>query len=576
MKASSDALFVHLLEDLSPHLCKEAYIALSFKQDIAIWSDISVKEFAAISIAKSLLKKFVPSVSDRNDADNRAFEKFVAVNKRCQNWVLSCETTWDEILVGEFKRSLDDFLHPDGMPLFGSLEELFEGSRVGPGSSRMARASDFYTKLFDSPLTGTSDILNLAYQRLARRSVSYCEAEETRSHRYGAMRIVRDGNLCFVPKTVDVSRSICVEPTLNTFFQLGLADVLNGRLRQVYGIDFSTQQFKNRELARIGSLTNGLVTIDLSSASDSISRRMVKEMMPPWFVSWLNLLRTPTARYRQELLELHMVSTMGNGFTFPLQTMIFSSIVSAAFRARGIKPLHPRGSHVGTWGVFGDDIICPTEIAKDVLRLLHLLGFQHNVDKTFIEGPFRESCGHDYFRGTNVRGVYVKNLERDSLYAVINQLVAFGARTGVYLPRTVAYLRQFCGNLLVPYSENDDAGIKVPRFLLPKERYAKGLFGSLMYRRASRRPISLQVGECSIRAPKGDRLRYYNAAGLLQALLHGSLRSGKITIRNDSGRYTSKLGITPFWDGVDPSGRIMPETEWQRWKTSAAYNLTGL
>jgi len=42
-----------------------------------------------------------------------------------------------------------------------------------------------------------------------------------------------------------------------------------------------------------------------------------------------------------------------------------------------------------------------------VMLLLEYLGFVANKRKTFWEGPFRESCGTDWFAGANVRPVFM-------------------------------------------------------------------------------------------------------------------------------------------------------------------------
>jgi len=101
--------------------------------------------------------------------------------------------------------------------------------------------------------------------------------------------------------------------------------------------------------------------------------------------------------------HLEKFSSMGNGFTFELETLIFSAAVSAVYEMKGL---------VCTFGVdasvYGDDIIVRTEAAADVIAALKYIGFTTNSDKTFLNGYFRESCGGDYFNGVPVRGYYMK------------------------------------------------------------------------------------------------------------------------------------------------------------------------
>jgi hypothetical protein len=79
----------------------------------------------------------------------------------------------------------------------------------------------------------------------------------------GEVDIVEGNRLDFVPKNDDISRSICVEPTLNMFFQLGFADILNSRLKEFAGIDLENQQFKIeswRELVAGTDLSQRLIS----------------------------------------------------------------------------------------------------------------------------------------------------------------------------------------------------------------------------------------------------------------------------------------------------------------------------
>jgi len=90
---------------------------------------------------------------------------------------------------------------------------------------------------------------------------------------------------------------------------------------------------------------------------------------------------------------------MGNGFTFELETLIFMSLVSAV-----------TGRKIGEEVfAFGDDLIFPSDLSEDVIACLRFFGFTPNLAKTFSHGPFRESCGGDYFSGRFVRPFYLKN-----------------------------------------------------------------------------------------------------------------------------------------------------------------------
>lgn len=585
MAALPIALFSCLTEDLRQQVGSQVDW---FIQSKALPVDVTPREAAAWSILQSFLKKL--EVKNNRVLDDVAKQKFYQCNVACRNWELHVPSSKMEVILGEVKNLIDDFLRPEAgigrqSSIGENLDDILHHGALGPGSSIGSHGGDFYTKLFSSPLTCTRYGLYVAYSSYIKRFPSWTDAENIRKEHYGDARVVSGNRLSFVPKNDKTSRTICVEPSLNMLFQLGLGRLLEDRLKSFWGISLEDQPFKNRELARRGSLGLGLVTIDLSSASDSISLRMLKEMLPPYFYGMLELLRSPKCDTPDGECELNMVSTMGNGFTFPLQTMIFCAVVLACMRFRGLKTFYPRGREWGNFGVFGDDIICPTEVAADVLSTLKLLGFTPNPDKTFVEGPFRESCGADFFEGRNIRGVYLKRLDcPQDHYSVVNQLNLFSTRTGLRLPRTVQLLLKGVRWVPVPRWENDDSGIKIP-FSLLKQRCMSSN-GSLLYK--AWRPVGkkISIGESAIWTPRGVKPRIYNPNGLLISLLQGTVTPsglhslkigvvGTIGVRHDSRVYQLKRGVAPFWDYQPDGHPIAGWFNWQRWDTAVYLNLYG-
>lgn len=574
MEISPDALYENLVKDTA-HLVSEEDLHLP------LWPDATFNEAAAYSVRKSLLKKFEGKQDDR--CDSAALLKFLNVNKKLEGWKLALETTWDEVLLGELKRSLYGFWFTDAVtPLVDHHYDVLAESTVGPGAAIGARGGDFYTKLFDSPLSCSNPNLYFWYRRYIGGFPEWKQAEWNRAANHGQDHVVEGNRLSFVPKNDEISRTICVEPSLNMLFQQGLGRILERRVKEVYGIDLSVQQFKNRYLARVGSTFDHLVTIDLESASDSISFEMLRHVLPRGFASFLEAYRSP----RTELPGLgyctpNMVSTMGNGFTFPLQTMLFSAIVLAAFSAREVKALRPRGQCWGNFAVNGDDIIVPREIAGDVFRLLYLLGFTINSQKTFAEGPFRESCGGDYFQGRNLRGVYVKSLatEQDR-YAVLNGLNLFSARTGLQLPHTVRHLLKTVKWLPVPRWEDPSSGIQMPIDLARPHLAVCKETQSLLYRCWVPRDSRIRVSEQAIVVPKGVKPRLYNPSGLFLSFLQQSVNSCGIGIRVDRPIYRRKRRVAPNWDGIIPGNALVSPLVSEglsgtRWNTACYVNLLG-
>jgi len=544
MGLCSDALYSRLRADLSKYYPVDVQIPENAPKDA------SLEMFASHALLRSFYKKFVETKSEF--ADQRALEKFKLVNETCANWTLRLDSDVDEVMLGELKSSLYNFWYRNGEPLVSHLHDLLDHARTGPGSSIDARGEDFYTKMFSSPLSCTRPLLYTSYRDYVSTLPEWSAAEVFRAEHFGECHIVGGSRLNFVNKTCDISRLICTEPSLNMFYQLGMAHILENRIREVFNISLDTQPEYNRELSRLGSLRDSFATIDLSSASDSLGNRMLKEILPSDMLRWLNLLRCPGTSVGNEKIELNMVSTMGNGYTFPLQTLLFSCVVSAVYRVLDVKLVRnksKRGVDVpGNFGVFGDDIIVEQKVANGVIRLLNILGFQVNTEKTFIEGPFRESCGRDFYYGHDVRGIYVKSLtSQQDRYTAINGLNEWSAKTGVFLPLTVGYLYNHLSKRFhVPLAENADAGVRTPLYLSKAQRNkSTGLY---TYKRYVSKPRELKVEDGAIATPKWTKKRVYNPSGLLLALLHGSVRNSKIGVRLNVTIYDTKWSLTPYWD----------------------------
>ncbi|DAD49879.1 TPA_asm: RNA-directed RNA polymerase, partial [ssRNA phage ESE005] len=206
---------------------------------------------------------------------------------------------------------------------------------------------------------------------------------------------INNGVVEFVPKNAKTHRSIVKEPSLNTMVQLALGDYMAKRLH-AFGIDIRNQEI-NKSLAKEGSLTGELGTLDLSSASDTISNEIVHELLPLEWAFMLSSCRTDKVYLDAECVDLEKFSSMGNGYTFPLETLIFWALASSA-------------AEDGFASVYGDDIIVGTHSVNRVMRLLEVCGFSINRKKSYWTGSFRESCGGDFLRGIDIRPYYHKKV----------------------------------------------------------------------------------------------------------------------------------------------------------------------
>jgi len=248
--------------------------------------------------------------------------------------------------------------------------------------------------------------------------------------------------LSTVRKNEEKFRTICMEPIGNMALQLAAGRYFEGALRRI-GLDIRSQQPRNKAMACVGSIDGSIATIDLSNASDMFTPELVAALLPKeWYDLLMNIRSKHTELPDGSIEELNMISTMGNGFTFPLMTMIIVSLIYGRRKCYGKQ----RNMYVD-WSqtcVFGDDIIIPVKEYGPVTELLESVGLVVNHDKSFNEGPFRESCGGDYFEGYDVTPFYIKSLRSNAdVYVAINQVLEWCASHDIWLNATLDLLLGF-------------------------------------------------------------------------------------------------------------------------------------
>lgn len=326
--------------------------------------------------------------------------------------------------------------------------------RFGPGSSNGVKGTHTADKI-SQKMTCTETCEPLVVW--LRRSNPYFNAYDSANGDSGTT--LYDGSkMTTVPKNEDTVRVIAIEPSGNMALQLAAGSYIEDVLRSI-GLDIKKQQEINKSLALRGSIDGSLATLDLKSASDMFTPKLIERLMP---VEWYDLLmkiRSPCTTIGTDKIELNMISTMGNGFTFPLMTLILVSLIY------GLRCRHGGPTLFIDWSstaVYGDDVILPSSEFSEYVAILEAAGLVVNLDKSYSEGPFRESCGGDYYTGYDVTPVYVKSLTQDSeIYVAINSLLEWGARHRIVLHRSLTYLKSLLkGLFLVPEWSNPDQGIK--------------------------------------------------------------------------------------------------------------------
>lgn len=302
----------------------------------------------------------------------------------------------------------------------GKLERIIALSRPGKGVSIGTRNRfrvSLPFKLGDTDLTSTSRALPYA-RMLVEGSVPWLRLHavvDWAARTYQVPYTTATGNrITYVPKDARTLRTIAIEPALNVCLQLGVHSYMADRLKSFgNGID---DQTRNQMLARQGSLTPlgaSLCTIDLSQASDSVSIELVRWLLPSDWFGLLDDLRCESGVVEGSPIVYEKFSSMGNGFTFALETLIFWALTQA------VNSL--TGGEVSS--CYGDDIICEDKSALLLVEVLNWCGFQINLDKSYFVGPFRESCGADWHYGWRVTPHYVRTpvFRCTDVYSLLNR-----------------------------------------------------------------------------------------------------------------------------------------------------------
>lgn len=201
-----------------------------------------------------------------------------------------------------------------------------------------------------------------------------------------------------VPKNAKTDRLIAIEPGINLWFQKGIGLLIRKRLKR-NGIDLNDQSI-NQERARIGSKFNQLATVDFSMASDTISYDLVEQLLPSNWFTVMNNFRSSSALVGKNIHHFAKFSSMGNGFTFELESLLFFSLAVAVCDYLGLDR--------SGISVYGDDVVLPSQACDLFYSVSADLGFSVNKSKSYQTGSYRESCGAHYWDGESIKPVFLK------------------------------------------------------------------------------------------------------------------------------------------------------------------------
>jgi len=357
--------------------------------------------------AAALLKKLEQLPSDAKAKRARTIEKWwqgerscLLTNHRLNVYMPENAVFWDERrsdgisrVIREVRKIIFDWI--------GSKPPDLAVGRFGPGATFSDRGGKTTVpdKMSSDPTLTADAVWHLPQWLGTQWGADFAQ-------RQGELSFVKGNRFATVPKTALIDRSIASEPSINGFYQLALGSALRNRMRRA-GWDLDTAQDIHRQVAELSSVTREFATLDLSNASDTVSKELVRLLLPHDWYDQLNDLRSKKTLIDGRWVMLEKFSSMGNGYTFELETIIFAALTCAITRLTT--------GNAGILGkdvfVFGDDIICKDGVVSELVAALKFFGFTINQEKSFHgNSPFRESCGADFFNGFSVRPFFLKDL----------------------------------------------------------------------------------------------------------------------------------------------------------------------
>lgn len=261
-----------------------------------------------------------------------------------------------------------------------------------------------------------------------------------------------------VPKTMKTPRIIAIEPTCMQYAQQSLLELFVDTIERSDNLSGSvgfTDQAPNQRLAKLGSVDGSLATIDLSEASDRVSNLLVKRIFEnhPHISVAVQACRSLRASVPGHgILPLTKYASMGSATCFPIMAMTILVVIMVGLEdslnrtvtRADVRRLLPKVR------VYGDDIIVPVDLVRYVVPALELYGLKVNVRKSFWTGKFRESCGKDYYDGSDVTVTYVRRKLPSQRSDVDEMISVVSLRNQFYkagMWETTKFLDQLIGRL---------------------------------------------------------------------------------------------------------------------------------
>jgi hypothetical protein len=210
-----------------------------------------------------------------------------------------------------------------------------------------------------------------------------------------------------VPKNYKTGRGVAPEPVSRQVLGYQISSGMRKCLRE-FDIDLRDQG--RNQVGCCNAWHKKYATVDFSAASDSISFGLVKALwkyLPEMFSKMLDC-RTNWIQVNGDIYPNYRFGTMGNAITFDIETSIFLAIAHVAYDYNKLFGNDDLTGYdrVDDIYVYGDDVIIPACIFNTFYEISTAVGFSINLEKTYVDSNYKESCGVEYYKGHDVTGKY--------------------------------------------------------------------------------------------------------------------------------------------------------------------------
>lgn len=384
-----------------------------------------------------------------------AFAKYI----ECEQSIWDFRLPNDSLLMKDFRR-VSELLFGD---VFRRVDrEVYEGSIVpkhGPGATadRVSGNAKYSVKLWTDRLESVFPAMDFLYSSPRHFFNAIEDGTGPVWLDPGSEIPVR---VITVPKTLKTPRIIAIEPTHMQYAQQGLMECFVREIERPDSLLSSflgfTDQQPNRDMACHGSEVGDLATLDLSEASDRVSTQHVEGLFTnyDWLCQAVFACRSSKAEVPgYGIRSLAKYASMGSALTFPLEAMVFLTIIFIGIEQASNARLTKEAvkAFQGRVRVYGDDIIVPVEFVASVMDYLEVFGLQVNRHKSFWAGKFRESCGGEYYDGHDVTYVKTRQVLPTNRQHTQEIISAVSLRNQLYKAgywKTVSFLDELIGKLI--------------------------------------------------------------------------------------------------------------------------------